>query len=97
MSKHTPGPWRVEAVDAEGTLVYHRVMSAGYRVAGVYTIRGGRGLSREESDANAHLIAAAPEMLAALEGILNIGHTPDTWEVAHRIGRAAIAKAKGET
>ena len=56
-----------------------------------------------ENEANAHLIAAAPELLAALEALLFY----DTFEEAepvlgtreHKVvsaARAAIAKAKGE-
>lgn len=48
---------------------------------------------REEAEANARLIAAAPEMLEALEGILAI---TDRDHAAWNKARAAIAKAKGE-
>ena len=46
---------------------------------------------------NAHLIAAAPELLEALQKIA--GNTYDEWTngaEAARIARAAIAKATGE-
>jgi hypothetical protein len=53
--------------------------------------------SMEEYEANAHLIAAAPDLLEALEemyAMCNI--SPE--DAPHRVkARAAIAKAKGDT
>jgi hypothetical protein len=47
----------------------------------------------EEEVANAHLIAAAPELLEALEAVVAISDRKhDAWDAA----KAAIAKAKGE-
>lgn len=52
-----------------------------------------------ERDANARLIAAAPELLEGLECIVD-GMNPDAWESLNRITQehilSAIAKAKGE-
>jgi hypothetical protein len=44
---------------------------------------------------NTHLIAAAPDMLAALEYILS--WTPENWDPEHArdLAKAAITKAKG--
>ena len=73
MSKHTPGPWEVvrhRAPEQEYSgLKVHRVgpieKGARYAVAQV-----GLGRNRDPEDlANARLIAAAPEMLAALRAI----------------------------
>jgi hypothetical protein len=50
------------------------------------------GLPKRENNDAAHLIAAAPELLSALERIAKISGV--TAEAA--IARAAIAKAKGE-
>lgn len=47
----------------------------------------------EQTEANARLIAAAPDLLAALEGILAI---TDRNHVVWQAARDAIAKAKGE-
>lgn len=57
MSGHTPGPWRF---DAE----YGRVEADGRRVCDMPS--AGLSLYPEEYEANARLIAAAPEMLEAL-------------------------------
>ncbi len=64
--KHTPGPW-VSAPQRTNTLI---VAANGTRVAESY------GVTDEEPRANARLIAAAPELLAALKEILGA----ETWE-----------------
>lgn len=49
-------------------------------------------LTRNEFNGRMHLIAAAPELLAALEEVVRISDRKhDAWDAAH----AAIAKAKG--
>lgn len=93
---HTQGPW---AVCLDGRLtpgatvpVYSASDAEGLRltVALVRTIG-------PEGDADARLIAAAPEMLAALQGLLNL--EPPLLSAkenkAYAIARAAIAKATG--
>lgn len=60
-------------------------------------------LDTEESEANGNLIAAAPELLEALEGLLAVAESHKeplhhACLMCERIeaARAAIAKAKGE-
>lgn len=82
---HTPGPWTYYHT---GWLVY-----AGKLIADCG--RSGE-LSPDEMRANANLIAAAPDLLAALKRLLsateqNLGDIHDAEEQA----RAAIAKATG--
>lgn len=64
MSKHTPGPWRVDAaLDEDGNPLFVQVLTAqNYEVAN--TANGNFGDATEL--ANARLIAAAPEILEAL-------------------------------
>ena len=52
----------------------------------------------DATQVNARLIAAAPDLLAALEDMLNLTLDEDDIAVSSRIAkaRAAIAKAKGE-
>jgi hypothetical protein len=71
-------------------------------------VRGGNRIAMIDCDnealsdgdivANARLIAAAPDLLAALEDMLNLTLDEDDIAVSSRIAkaRAAIAKAKGE-
>ena len=63
---------------------------AGERPAGMPPRNGG---SMAEADANANLIAAAPDLLAALEGLVAVVGKDD-WRCIE--AKEAIAKAKGE-
>ena len=93
MNKHTPGPWTI--ANGEDRRVY--LINHGRDAVGetVYT--------DTRNPADARLIAAAPDLLAALKGILREhdalqmaeGRTGDRWPAATR-ARAAIAKATGE-
>lgn len=110
MSKHTPGPWVIEEkewTERDKTSThwyewsiqdeYNNMIAAGWR-HGIYK----RELNKEikpELQANAHLIAAAPEMLddlkAALIAIEN-GCETDTDRIGLiEIIRKTIAKAEG--
>jgi alkylhydroperoxidase family enzyme len=87
MSKHTPGPWAV-GPDLE---VFYALNGVGITRPLKLTSMAGR---TEEDRANARLIAAAPEMLEALQDLLN-----DVGKASSMLGavkaRAAIAKARG--
>lgn len=75
---HTPGPWATVLVDPYDSL---------------YTIENPDGLVIcEASTANARLIAAAPELLEALEWAIQ--HAP-TGAARDRVQRI-ISKARGE-
>lgn len=93
--KHTPGPWRL-IVGEYGCKRIGPDRPGHQR--GIVEVCATVGLFDEEQDkANALLIAAAPELLEALEAILAdrwlvIGE-PEPLEKAH----AAIAKARGES
>lgn len=88
MSKHTPGPWVLSSLVV-------RAAGNGYEVAHVhcnFKIRGKEGRDEYEyAQGNAHLIAAAPDMLFALKAV-ECGAPFDV--VIHQV-RAAIAKAEG--
>lgn len=72
MNKHTPGPWKVVADEqydrfAEADrIVGYDIKSADGEIVGSEGISG----DSEINLANAHLIAAAPDLLDALERIL---------------------------
>ena len=93
MTEHTPGPWEIEEH-------YH----FGYRwisgpehsqLAQVVWCMEDEDRS-PECEANAYLIAAAPDLLEALQNLLKV-HKGEggTQHHAGYIARAAIAKAKG--
>jgi hypothetical protein len=106
MANSTPGPWKMRddreveimlcGIDGVSDWV-HAVDDKGANVAGCY------GRSYEENAANARLIAAAPDLLAALRDVLEVlewklhpewdgSATPES---AIGKARAAIAKATG--
>lgn len=91
MSKHTKAPWKV--------------VENGDRMAGVMsgnnwvTYKAGQDrMTTEELEANANLIAAAPDLLEALAWMVEhceprLDHAPDCIRSAKR----AISKARGES
>lgn len=101
--KHTPGPWHQ-------TRKHPRQISdtRGFKIAKCLTTTKGANfeMTPAEAEANARLIAAAPDMLEALEGFVEMyvdfaesGDAGffDAEETPQVIkARAAIAKAKGE-
>ena len=83
MAGHTPGPWTV-----------HGQWQASVRMPngeGFHVCSDPRHAS-DESKANARLIAAAPDMLAALEEIMDSGCDCDGCIMAGNV----VAKARGE-
>lgn len=98
--KHTHGPWRVERQNVSPTT--GEWMIAGAKPGYLAEVRDcGSGCAA----ANARLIAAAPELLEAIEETLTAGinwYETATKSDASELGfvvraRAAIAKAKGES
>ena len=106
-SQHTPGPWQFVAIprqdheDGSVTVPHFRVDGDGWE--GLYT-DSMMPVGIDEREANARLIAAAPELLSATQGLL-LWLADET--IARRLeGRedcgpvkaalAAIAKARGE-
>ena len=104
MSKHTQGPWAIGKVN-QGTVAgsipvatpdYMESYRSGQLICSVYG-------TASFSNANARLIAAAPELLEALRGMLALdeehhqrGHCDDDVCAEVLKARAAIAKATGE-
>lgn len=100
--KHTPGPWRVTDLDQHPGIENHNesvsIIIFGYRKGldtNPYDDSGVRGKTRKEAIANAHLIAAAPDLLEALESIVECLEYSDDPPACMAMARAAIAKAKG--
>jgi len=100
--KYTPGPWRysfddtggpftpwpsVEGPEDSDVTVVHR---AGFK----QEFWGDTSL--REAQANAHLIAAAPELYEALEAMCEGSDDMLEWAALVRGGRIALTKARGE-
>lgn len=104
MGKFTPGPWEIVRVHGVPIGVGKRRNSAGIFTDCFTAI--GNTLSKNDRDAdlpvieaNARLIAAAPDLLEACQAILdrhNYQGTGEPWpELADKV-RAAVYKATGE-
>lgn len=91
---HTPGPWYADG---------DHVVKHDYAQDIICVPPRGDAYRRpyEEARANACLIAAAPDLLAALARLVDfvsaLDEFPEEIEDAHEQARAAIAKAKGES
>jgi hypothetical protein len=98
---HTPGPWKLvrlgrnlyvesdgpQAVDGRGPFVCDMQIDECAKPF------------RDSVEADANLIAAAPELLEALTGIIEIGKrdmTNQKYDGYFKSAQAAIAKAKGQ-
>jgi len=97
MNKHTPGPWIVKWD--------YNVFSGerGIATCGGYTDNYRAGAIHAENRANARLIAAAPELLEAINHIWDYSAKQfeansderALWAKVNRIASAAIAAAEG--
>jgi len=109
MSKHTKAPWRYEELACEDSNGDGYVYDSQDRCvchAGDSTGIQGRpetAFPADENKANGILIAAAPDLLEAIEQIVYEADNRNDGEPQAEIGwddidkaRAAIAKAKGE-
>ncbi len=101
MSKHTPGPWEIGCEQTDGLGRYAQVQSSeefGDIVARVCVAHKANHTLNRSGRANARLIAAAPELLDALQEIVSAadGSGWDQLDAGFSKARAAIAKAKGE-
>ena len=102
MSKATPGPWQMLPEECDKPYIRIRGTQLGgrYKVANVVTpaYEGVHQREADETRANARLIAAAPELLEALQRLLS--ENDNMTQRINLIGameqaRAAIAKATG--
>lgn len=101
MKKHTPGPYLAVRFFDQIAIQQNKTLPEGDRPEIAVLSLKSVVLTEEEQISNASLIAAAPEMLEALEALLDDtlkcgGTTLGSIEVSRKI-KKAIAKAKGET
>lgn len=103
-TKHTPGPWKASRTphDQDSTSEISGEKKDGNAVA--YVVNHwdeveGNGEDTPETLANAALIAAAPDLLKALESLLRQTADPDpihpAWAESRRRATEAIAQAMG--
>jgi hypothetical protein len=94
MNKHTPAPWGIE-IAADGLNKW--VGCSRYSVATIAELPNQVNIG--EADANARLIAAAPELLEALTNLCGLAEkrpgSLHEYKAAVDSARAAIAKATG--
>jgi hypothetical protein len=92
--KFTPGPW--ELGDEAPLTIYAK---DGYAVTGIADADESEGGRPEEDVANAHLIAAAPEMYEALDVAADIIHAAELHKTNPKAYAAiveALKKARGD-
>lgn len=107
-TKFTPGPWHVPtgpfvgglSVETRADDYFIKCPGSGGAMSLTQTVCKLDWSGTEEWEANAHLIAAAPEMYEALDDIVSSWSDTDNIdedEYLRRISaRAALAKARGE-
>lgn len=105
--KHTKGPWiaRPDVLDFKTNaidIVSKQVTNLGDQIS-VATVFGSTVYDEDQKIANAQLIAAAPEMLEALENLIAAVDRPEAYQfvdnrclIAVQNIRKIIKKARGE-
>lgn len=88
--KHAPGPW---ATKPQGEANHHAILLENGKWLAALQFNG--ELTEAQQEANARLIAAAPELLAALQLLYDTGSDSTMWDWAHSQARAAMNKAGG--
>lgn len=75
-TKHTPGPWQYKPAYSKGYLILHDQK--------VFGLVNGLDKCNQEIEANAQLIAAAPDLLDALQSILDFPPSDlEGWATGH--------------
>lgn len=94
-AKHTPGPWGISSdpchYDTLSTVTAGDERKVQPDRQMIVQVGGFAGVPEQE--ANARLIAAAPDLLAALQSVLANSLDSQGLADAHKQARAAIAKA----
>lgn len=88
MSKHTPGPWSLLEINADMACEYQPLELLR---KGKHPIRL---MNSRDDIADARLIVAAPEMLEALQSLVDSGFNTYMWQ--ETAIKQLIAKATGE-
>ena len=98
-TKHTPAPWSVD-INTNDLREAETIRGGdGVRIAATYKIhkhRDDKTKACYEARANSRLIAAAPDLLAALQSVADYWAGGDVPPEIDAAMRAAIAKATGQ-
>ena len=101
-AKHTPGPWQI-GLTVRNSVAIDAILPSphddGERCAVAHIVAIPHRQSPETGEANACLIAAAPDLLAALEQALALIEGEGLDELhgdCAEVARGAISRAKGE-
>ena len=104
---HTPGPWRITR-DHQSPASIEAARGDGGALAKVYLTDPKTRRRTPEYEANATLIAAAPELADALDDLLTwtealaihgAAPTPEAWALLAKLtkkGEAVLAKVRGQ-
>lgn len=92
---HTPGPWRIDSKTRFGD----------YTIAAGDSVKTCEFIAKTQNEANANLIAAAPDLLEALEDAAFLmrmaakiaGPMQDSFKRSAEDAAKALAKAEGRT
>ena len=100
MSGHTPGPWRLDHSDDVELRNHVGISSESHSLLAQIVWKMDDDERSPSCEANAHLIAAAPDLLEALQSIVkSLADQDDEGMIEHAQpmidARAAIAKATG--
>lgn len=101
--KHSPGPFRITAedenwravCDAFGVSSYQVICDADGTVVALVVAHSAEHDAELDTESNAKLLAAAPDLLSACRGLLAIAETGVTSLGTIRMAHAAIEKATG--
>ena len=102
-TKHTPGPWAYATAQDGWRFNIHQADGAPYTPGYsdvAWSMNTVSGEAKDVQEANARLIAAAPELLEALEALVRHDSAADSREglpacIELDSARDAIAKARG--
>ena len=100
---HTPGPWKLHSAGMQFSWEINQHVPDGGLWSAVVEVNanglGSRTVKVKEAEANARLIAAAPELLRELKHLLSMWEEAIGWEKDYMdmgdSARAVIAKAEG--
>ncbi len=92
---HTKRPWRYDSGNKQIEQVESRQPIA--NICQYWDLMGQNGpIDSNEVDANAYLIAAAPEMLSALEEMAYLLEELEGYQSSKLLVKSALMRAKGE-